>query len=153
MFAEDAEDLLGGGSGFFHVFNFVLQIVLVGHSMAGFSVLDAMERFHHILKAVVYISAVLLPSGKSFANSPSFCEMVCLLHPASLSLSLSFSLSPLSKPAMFIEKKTQTIETTKTTTSIVYQATKPLGTHSINCLFPDSVARSTSSSLYSFLAH
>ncbi|KAH9560091.1 hypothetical protein CY35_06G089000 [Sphagnum magellanicum] len=39
------------------------KIVLVGHSMAGFSVLDAMERFHHILKAVVYISAVLLPSG------------------------------------------------------------------------------------------
>ncbi len=75
--------------------------------------------------------------------------LVCLLHPASLSLSLS----PLSKPAMFIEKKTQTIETTKTTTSIVYQAMKPLGTHSINCLFPDSVARSTSSSLHSVLAH
>jgi hypothetical protein len=60
--------------------------------MAGFSVLDAMERFHHILKAVVYISAVLLPSGKSFANSPSFCEMVCLLHQVSLSLSISTSL-------------------------------------------------------------
>ncbi|CAK9230342.1 unnamed protein product [Sphagnum jensenii] len=37
------------------------KILLVGHSMAGFSVLDAMERFHRILK--VYISAVLLPSG------------------------------------------------------------------------------------------
>jgi hypothetical protein len=74
---------------------------------------------------------------------------VCCIQP----LSLSLSLSPLSKPATFIEKKTQTIETTKTTTSIIYQASKPLGTHSINCLFPDSVARSTSSSLYSFLAH
>ncbi|CAK9229072.1 unnamed protein product [Sphagnum troendelagicum] len=37
------------------------KILLVGHSMAGFSVLDTMERFHRILK--VYISAVLLPSG------------------------------------------------------------------------------------------
>ncbi|CAK9878326.1 unnamed protein product [Sphagnum jensenii] len=37
------------------------KILQVGHSMAGFSVLDAMERFHRILK--VYISAVLLRSG------------------------------------------------------------------------------------------
>jgi hypothetical protein len=43
MFAEDAEDFCVG--------------VVLGHSMAGFSVLDTMERFHHILKAVVYISA------------------------------------------------------------------------------------------------
>ncbi|CAM6022475.1 unnamed protein product [Sphagnum balticum] len=69
-------------SGFFHVSNFVIQIVLVGHSMAGFSVSDAMERFHDILKAVVYISAVLMPSGKSFANSPSFSEMVFKDRPA-----------------------------------------------------------------------
>jgi hypothetical protein len=63
MFAEDAEDsVCGDGSGFFRAFNFVIQILLVGHSMAGFSVLDAMERFHRILK--VYISAVLLPSGQ-----------------------------------------------------------------------------------------
>jgi hypothetical protein len=139
-------------SGFFRVFNFVIQIPLVGHSMAGFSALDAMERFHRILK--VYISAVLLPSGKSFANSPSFCEMVCLLHPASLSLSLSLSLYlSIIKTCNVHREKNTNIKTTKTTTSIVYQATESLGTHSINCLFPDSVARSTSSSLYSFLAH
>jgi predicted alpha/beta hydrolase family esterase len=52
------------------------QVVLVAHSMGGFSMTHAMEEFPHKIVLAIAVAALLLPNGASLDNSSTFSEMV-----------------------------------------------------------------------------
>ena len=65
----------------------VMQVVLVGHSMAGFALAQIMERFSHKISFAVFIAAVLSSSGVPLTNDTPLYAIVRL----TLTNSLEFS--------------------------------------------------------------
>jgi predicted alpha/beta hydrolase family esterase len=54
----------------------VAQVVLVAHSMGGFSMTHAMEEFPHKIVLAIAVAGILLLNGASLDDSPTFSDMV-----------------------------------------------------------------------------
>jgi pimeloyl-ACP methyl ester carboxylesterase len=69
----------------------VTDAVLVGHSMAGLTIPGMLERAHHRLRRVVFVSCTVPPEGKSLLDllSPDLVEMLQVVHPSPGGIALS----------------------------------------------------------------
>jgi len=53
-----------------------MQVVLIGHSMGGLSCMLLTEQFSHKIGLVIYVAAILIPSGASVMGSGVLTEFV-----------------------------------------------------------------------------
>jgi pimeloyl-ACP methyl ester carboxylesterase len=59
----------------------VVQVVLVGHSLGGLSCLQFLEAFPHKIGLVIFLAAVVTPSGSSMTDSGPLTDLVQIIPP------------------------------------------------------------------------